>query len=69
MSKSEKLKVLSLAFLLEDNENLSASGSALKKRAINRGKAKAIALELLGYSEKEFQGIYERARELSTVLD
>lgn len=59
MSESEKLKVLSIALLLEDNEHLSASAPGLKERAKNRRKAKEIALELLGLSEEEFQKIYE----------
>lgn len=67
MSESEKSKVLSIALLLEGNENLSASAAGLKERAINRRGAKKIALELLGLSEEKFQEIYEtvlRMREL-----
>ena len=62
MTDREKLKLLSIALFLEDNDNLSA----------NRRKAKEIALELLGHSEKEFQEIYKtilRARELSTNME
>lgn len=68
MTDREKLKLLSIALFLEDNDNLSASTQALKQRADNRRKAKGIALELLGHSEEEFQEIYKtilRARELS----
>lgn len=72
MTNREKLKLLSIAILLEDNEHLSASTQALKQRADNRRKAKEIALELLGHSEDEFQEIYRtvlRARELSTNME
>lgn len=57
MTDREKLKLLSIALFLEDNDNLSASTQALKLRAANRRKAKEIALELLGHSEEEFQEI------------
>lgn len=72
MTDREKLKLLSIALFLEDNDNLSASTQALKLRAANRRKAKEIALELLGHSEEEFQEIYRtvlRARELSTNME
>lgn len=57
MTDKEKLKLLSVAILLEDNAHLSSSAIALKRRSDNRRKAKEIALELLGHSEEEFQEI------------
>lgn len=58
MNDKQKFQLLSIALLLEENDRLSASTQALKQRAENRRKAKAIALELLGHSDEEFQKIY-----------
>jgi len=51
-------KVLQAALLIEANEHLSASASALKTRAENRRAALTLLLKVLGMSEEEFEKIY-----------
>jgi hypothetical protein len=56
----DEFDLLQVAFLIEDNDHLSASREGLNQRKLNRGEAIKKLLLMLDLTQEEFEDKYAR---------